>query len=60
MNDRDPYDVLGILRESSEEEIKKAYRELAKRYHPDNFSDESMKKLAEEKLKEISLMLKSK
>ena len=47
---RDPYDILGISRYSTEEDIKKAYRDLAKRYHPDNFSDESMRKLAEEKM----------
>lgn len=54
MAERDPYEVLGILRDASDEEIKRAYRELAKKYHPDNFSDESMKKLAEEKMKEIN------
>ncbi len=51
---RDPYDILGISRYSTEEDIKKAYRELAKRYHPDNFTDDSMRKLAEEKMKEIN------
>ena len=32
---RDPYEVLGVARGASEEEIKAAYRRLAKRYHPD-------------------------
>ena len=51
---KNPYDVLGVQRNASEQEIKTAYRDLAKKYHPDNFSDDAMKELAEEKMKEIN------
>ncbi len=48
---RDPYTVLGIKKSSSADEIKKSYRDLAKKYHPDrNQGDKS----AEHKLKEIN------
>ena len=49
-----PYDVLGLPRNANEEQIKRAYRELAKKDHPDNFPDASMRELAEEKMKEIN------
>jgi DnaJ like chaperone protein len=52
---KDPYTVLDIPRNASQEEIKKAYKELANKYHPDkvlHLGDE-FKKLAEERFKEI-------
>jgi len=51
---RDPYEVLGVRKGASKEEIKRAYLELVKKYHPDKFADNPLKELAEEKLKEIN------
>lgn len=52
MAKRDYYEVLGVNREASQDEIKRAYRRLALKYHPDK--NPSNKKEAEEKFKEIS------
>lgn len=49
-----PYEVLGIKEGASEEEIKKAYREQVKKYHPDQYQDNPLSKLAEEKLREVN------
>jgi DnaJ like chaperone protein len=51
----DPYAVLGISRNSSQEEIKKAYRKLVRQYHPDKVAHlgDEFKALAEERFKQI-------
>ena len=51
---RDPYEVLGISPSASDDEVKRAYRDLARKYHPDNYQDNPLADLAQEKMKEIN------
>ena len=50
----DPYKVLGVDRNDSDEDIKRAYRTLVKKYHPDKYQDNPLGELAEEKVREIN------
>ncbi len=51
---RDPYEVLGVPKGATQDEIKSAYRKLAKQYHPDRYVGNPLADLAAEKFKEIN------
>lgn len=51
---RDPYEVLGVPRGASKEQVKAKYRELAKKYHPDNYIGSPLAETANEKMQEIN------
>ena len=50
---KNPYDVLGIPQSASDDEVKKAYRDLTRKYHPDANVNNPLADLAEEKFKEV-------
>ncbi len=51
---KNPYEVLGVREDATDEEIKEAYRAHARKYHPDKYIDEGLKEMATEKMKTIN------
>ena len=54
MSDRDPYAVLGVPRTADDDTIRRAYHDLARKYHPDKYADTDLAELANEKMQEIN------
>ena len=50
----DPYKILGVSPDATDEDIKTAYRSLARKYHPDKYRDSDLAEMAGEKMKEIN------
>lgn len=53
----DPYSVLGVSRDASMDEIKKAYRKLSRKYHPDANINNPNKEQAEEMFKQVQVVI---
>ena len=45
---KNPYDVLGVSPSATNEEVRNAYKALAKKYHPDNYVDSPLADMAED------------
>lgn len=54
MSITDAYKILGIEPSATDDEVKSAYREMARKYHPDNYTDNPLSELAQEKMQEIN------
>lgn len=55
MYNKDPYEVMGVSPQAGDDEIKRVYRELIRKYHPDNYAgaDSTLVELANEKFQEV-------
>ncbi len=53
-NGKDPYVVLGVSKGATEDEVKAAYKELVKKYHPDQYQNNPLQDVANEKMAEIN------
>ena len=54
MSMTDPYKILGVAPTATDDEVKKAYLALARKYHPDKYTDSDLADLASEKMKEVN------
>lgn len=54
MIDKNPYEILGVSPSASDDQIREAYRTLAKKYHPDQYVGNPLEDVAKEKMQEIN------
>ena len=50
----DPYKILGVSPNATDDEVKQAYRALVRKYHPDKYANTDLAEMANEKMKEIN------